>query len=303
MCIYYAAASPRPCINSHPATRPLTYQTDAHVRPQGLGQHANIFPPGVVCDGCNFYFGRTLEPALLRHPTLAYDMLRLGVPGRDGGPRHILGNWQRTEDGGELVPMAPPQNHGLHRGRPNVGLLPILDPKFDQLEFRRGLHMLAFNALAFQHAADGATDSAHDPLDTRYDPVRRYIREGGRTEAWLFLERYDRPPMGGNVEVRLLAWDGVLGGRIRAYSFEFYVDLMNTGGLLAFAEAGGITPVRLIEPGVRYPASPTMEEVPTNSRWWLRFYNGEMWLLSPTGEEFRLTPVAEPSYTHAPSQG
>ena len=49
--------------------------------------------------------------------------------------------------------------------------------------------------------------------------------------------------MGGNVEVRLLAWDGVLIGRIRAYSFEFYVDLMNTGGLLAFAEAGGITPV------------------------------------------------------------
>jgi hypothetical protein len=36
----------------------------------------------------------------------------------------------------------------------------------------------------------------------------------------------------------------VLIGRIRAYSFEFYVDLMNTGSLLAFPEAQGTCPVR-----------------------------------------------------------
>jgi hypothetical protein len=69
-CIYYSPTA-RASGNSHPAGRALTYRTAAHVIPQGLGQNANIFPPGMVCDGCNPYFGRTLEPALIRHPTLA----------------------------------------------------------------------------------------------------------------------------------------------------------------------------------------------------------------------------------------
>jgi hypothetical protein len=172
--------------------------------------------------------------------------------------------------------MAPPENWRQRGEGVDVGLLPILDPKFDQLEFRRGLHMLAFNGLAFQHASAGATDPAHDPLDTRYDPVRRYIREGGITEAWPFLERYDRPPVGGEVEVHLLDWGGVMIGRIRAYSFEFYVDLLNTGGLLAWAEAQGVAPIRPVPPGLRYPASPTMDEVLPEDRWWLRMGNGEI---------------------------
>jgi hypothetical protein len=271
MCIYHSPTSARASNNSHPAGRPLTYRTAAHVIPQGLGQNANVFPPGIVCDGCNPYFGRTLEPALIRHPTLAYDMLRLDVPGRDGAPRQILGNWERTGDGGVLVPMAPPQDHGRDRGRPNVGLLPILDPRFDQLEFRRGLHLLAFNVLGFLRATGRAQSPALDPMDARFDPVRRYIREARPTEAWTFLERYDRPRVGGNVAVHLFDWGGVIIGRIRAFSFEFYVDLLNTGNLLAWAETQGVSRVRLIPPGARFPASPTMDEVPQDHRWWLLF--------------------------------
>jgi hypothetical protein len=285
------------CIYPHPAGDPLTYNNEAHVITQGLGQNDNTFPPGVLCDRCNSYFGTSIEPALLRHPSLAHDMQRLGVPGRDGGPREILGNWRRSPDGAVLVPMAPPQDW-RERGDAQVGVLPILDPSFDQVRFRRGLHLLAFNKLALmQVTGEAPAEPLWDPRDARYDAVRSYIRAPRlHTEAWPFLERYDPPAVVGNVAVRLSSWNGVLIGRIRAYSFEFYVDLMNTGGLPAFAEAEGITPVRLIEPGVRYPASPTMEEVPANSRWWLRFYNGEMFLLSPKGEGFRLTPVGEPSY-------
>ncbi|HEX7335723.1 MAG TPA: hypothetical protein VF252_00840 [Gemmatimonadales bacterium] len=198
--------------------------------------------------------------------------------------------------------MAPPQDW-REQGDAPVGLLPILDPSFDQVRFRRALHLLAFNRLAQMHVTVQApAEPLWDPGDVRYDAVRTYIRGRRQTEPWPFLERYDPPAVLGNVAVDLSSWNGVLIGRIRAYSFEFYVDLMNTGGLLAFAEAEGITQGRLIEPGVRYPASPTMEEVPANSRWWLRFFNGEMWLLSPTGEVFRLTPVGEPVYTNDPSQ-
>jgi hypothetical protein len=84
-------------------------------------------------------------------------------------------------------------------------------------------------------------------------------------------------------------------GRIRAYSFEFYVDLLNTGKLLAFAKAKGISFVRLIEPGVRYPASPTEDEVPPEVRRWLRIHNGEISIIDPRrGEGFLFTPVGEP---------
>lgn len=298
MCIFRSTTATPGSNGPHSAERPLTYDCDAHVITQGLGQNEDIFPPGVVCDRCNKYFGDKIESALIRHPTLAHDMQRLGVPGRDGGPREILGNWRRDPDGAVLVPMAPPQNWRQRSERVDVGLLPILDPAFDQLRFRRGLHLLAFSKLAHMYVTGRApAEPSWDPRDARYDAVRTYIRAPKRhTEAWPFLERYVPPAVVGNVGVDVFIRYGVVIGRIRAYSLEFYVDLMNTGGLLAFAEVEGITPVTLIEPSVRYPASPTMEEVPPDSRWWLRFFGGEMWILSPKDEGFRLTPVGEASY-------
>jgi HNH endonuclease len=122
------------CIYPHLEGDQLTYNNEAHIITQGLGQNDNTFPAGVLCDRCNSYFGTSIEPALLRHPSLAHDMQRLGVPGRDGGPREILGNWQRSPDGAVLVPMAPPQDW-RERGEAQVGLLPILDPSFDQVRF------------------------------------------------------------------------------------------------------------------------------------------------------------------------
>jgi hypothetical protein len=297
MCIYRLSDSSSASNDPHRAGRVLTYDTKAHVVTQGLGRNKNVFPSGVVCDDCNRYFGRTLEPALIRHPTLAYDMQRLGVPGKDGGPRTILGNYRRDSAGAVLVPMVPPQDWRQRGEGVDIGLLPILAPEFNQLEFRRGLHLLAFNVLALLHATGQVSDPIYDPRHPRYDAVRRYIRPRGRTEAWLFLERYDPPAVGGKVGYELLDAGGMIIGKIRAYSFEFYVDLTNTGNLASWAEEQGITPIRPIPPDVRYPASPTMYEVPPESRWWLCFDNGKIRLLGPKGELIELTPVAEPSPT------
>ena len=60
-------------------------------------------------------------------------MQRLGVPGKDGGPRPILGNWQREADGSVRVPMVLQQNWQEGGERLDTGLLPILDPEFNQL--------------------------------------------------------------------------------------------------------------------------------------------------------------------------
>jgi hypothetical protein len=279
MCIYRSDRTASASGDSHPPHRPITYESNAHVITQGLGQNDKVFPRGVVCDDCNSYFGTTLEPALMRHPTLASDMQRLGVPGRDGDPRSIIGNWRRSSDGSYWVPMAPPAPKGEYLGKPLIELLPILDPSFDQLEFRRGLHMLAFNELAFLHATGQVLDPAYDPGDPKYDAVRIYIRAPRRAkEAWPFAERYDPQPAIGPPQVQLLSSSNGVIGRIRAYSFEFYVDLMNSGDLLGWIEAQGVTPMRFIPPGVRYPASPTMDEVPPEERWWVRLSDRRMWI-------------------------
>jgi hypothetical protein len=96
--------------------------------------------------------------------------------------------------------------------------------------------------------------------------------------------------------MHLFNCDGLIIRRIRAFSFEFYVDLMNTGMLLPWAEAQGIRPLRLVAPGVRHPASPTEDEVPAEERWQLRFLkDGRLWLFGPNGEEIELTPMGPPT--------
>lgn len=278
MCIYRSEGLLVASNNPHPAGRPVTYNSDAHVITQGLGQNRNTFPRGIICDDCNSYFGSTLEPALLRHPTLASDMHRLNVPGKAGTLRPILGNWRRSSDGSYWVPMAPPENGGEHLGKPLVIMLPILDPQFDQFRFRRGLHMLAFNVLSHLHASGQVTDPFYNPRDPRYDAVRTYIRAPkSPREAWPFVERYDPPPGGGQTAVHVFPRsDHGLIGRIRAFSFEFYVDLLNTGKLLRWIEAQGLDGTTLVPPGTRYPASPTMKEVLPEKRWWLRLSDGKI---------------------------
>ena len=121
-------------------------------------------------------------------------MQRLGVPGKDGGPRPILGNWQREADGGVRVPMVLQQNWQEGGERLDTGLLPILDPEFNQLRSVAAYTSSAFNVLAYLHANGRLPDSIYDPRQPSYDGIRRYIREPKNPlESWPFLERCDPP--------------------------------------------------------------------------------------------------------------
>ena len=273
MCIYRSEGPVVALHDPHPPGRQLTYNSVAHVITQGLGQNRNTFPSGVLCDKCNSYFGNTLEGALIRHPQLALDMHKLRVPGKNGRPRTVIGNWRRTADGAFEVRTVV-DDGGTHLGRPLIVGRPILDRKFDALEFRRGLHLLAFNVLAYLYASGQVVDPFYDPRASRYDAVRTYVRAPrSPTEAWPFIECYDPPLSGGTMKVDLLQWGDVLIGKVRAFSYEFYVDLMNTGSIGLWAQGQTLTNARLIEPGVRYPASPRLEEVPPEKRAWMRLDN------------------------------
>jgi len=263
------------CIYPHSARGALTYDNKAHIITQGLGWNQNTFPPGVLCDRCNSYFGHTLEPALIMHPGLAADMQRLGVPGKDGIPRQAIANWVRKDDGSYGAPFMSPEAGGLYNGEPLIVTKGLMDGRFDQLRFRRGLHMLAFHVLAHLHLSRQVPDPFFDPKHSRYNQVRTYIRAPkSLREGWPFVERFDPPPSGGQMAVHLFPPDHGLVGRIRAFRYEFYVDLLNTGNLLAWTWKQGLDKVRLIDADYEYPACNREKEVPPEKSGWLGFRNG-----------------------------
>ena len=48
------------------------FRTESHILPKSIGNiKQQVLPPGVVCDGCNHFFGRDLEPNLIDEPVLS----------------------------------------------------------------------------------------------------------------------------------------------------------------------------------------------------------------------------------------
>jgi hypothetical protein len=211
-----------------------------------------------MCDGCNGYFGNTLEPELIRHPSVAWAIQKARVPGKAGKVRSVVGNIVRTgdPDPGFRVDIAPIKVSQNPEGRVEITVLPLLDPNFNLLRFRRALHLVAFNCLAYQL---GAAEALH-PM---YDRVRTYVRRPfRRDEAWPFAVVYD-PPHDQEVDAELFA-ASELGSvmRIGLYTHSFYVDLLNRGTLEAWMKAQGLSRMQFVSPTDDYPRSPKTSQVP-----------------------------------------
>jgi len=57
------------CLEEQPTA---TFESESHVVPKCIGNiKKQVLPPGVVCDGCNRFFGRKLEPKLIDEPILS----------------------------------------------------------------------------------------------------------------------------------------------------------------------------------------------------------------------------------------
>jgi hypothetical protein len=59
---------------------------------------------------------------------------------------------------------------------------PLVDASFDFLRFRRALHHIALNLIAYQDGPERA-------LDSSFDAIRRYVREPKKGESWPFLQK------------------------------------------------------------------------------------------------------------------
>jgi hypothetical protein len=56
-------SNPTVCIFCKRHDRP--FKSIGHIIPESLGNRENVFPPGIVCDICNNYFGSKSEGPIL----------------------------------------------------------------------------------------------------------------------------------------------------------------------------------------------------------------------------------------------
>ena len=193
----------------------------AHVAPQGLIPSTTCLPLGAECDGCNEYAGQ-LETAFIHHNRVWPVLMLARIPGKKGDPRKRLGHFARDND----ALSVPGRSVSSITFAPGSVEIQLPDPpQFDDLKFRRGLHHMSFNYLAWKKGVDYA-------LDSRLDAVRNYIRHAKRGEAWPYAQVM-HPDDYLNKKLRLTLIENAPGCIVQFISYldEFYVDLLNSGAL------------------------------------------------------------------------
>jgi len=206
-----------------------------HVYPEALGKHDLKLPLGAVCDACNAYFS-DLDSALIAHNHIWPVIQLLGLPGKQGKPRRKLGSMHRSPDSG-IISLQANQRQITKIQFDSKGVhVEVKDPpEFNDLKFRRALHRLAFNVVAYEKSP------AH-VLQECFDPVRKYIRSPRRGEAWPYAQVIvKRTTKRSELENRLLfsMMPDAPGMYVRLSIFvdDFYVDLLATGKLHEWARA------------------------------------------------------------------
>lgn len=131
-----------------------------HFLPESFGHgHPFVLRIGVVCDACNRWAARKLDPSLLRVGMQALDLFFHGVRGKRGELKRF------DAPGIALDPVA-----GTARfSKPGESAEAML--RWHDF-YARALHKVALGALAQRSGTATACDSA-------IDPVARYIRQGG----------------------------------------------------------------------------------------------------------------------------
>jgi hypothetical protein len=108
-------------------------------------------------------------------------------------------------------------------------------PEFNDLKFRRALHRLAFNVVAYEKSP------AH-VLQECFDPVCKYIRSPRRGEAWPYAQVIVKKTMKRSEPEQRISFGMTrdapgLCVRLSIFVNDFYVDLLATGKLHEWARA------------------------------------------------------------------
>lgn len=215
------------CIFCRETQGPFTVE---HIIPESLGNQSRILPRGYVCKNCNGQFSDFEGEFLNRLPvnlvrTFATFITKQGrFPSTKFGKIHFhrtSPNTLRAEShaGETSLPDAFREPDGSLRLD-----MPAIQDEFDHEAAARTLHKMSLETIALQEGREAA-------LDSKYDPSRQFVLDGGTFQGWLMLKT-ELDPRPGHEFAKL----GCKGGT------GFLVDLLGVIFLVGIEPIAGDPP-------------------------------------------------------------
>jgi len=188
----------------------------SHILPASLGgEKWACLPDGLVCSGCNQYFGEKVERlALGSFPFLPFRLL-LGIPTRKGHARTMnrhLGTVRSSPIGGEIGidPLSPDIQTAIESGQ--ISQLRIIAEPTEPMAVCRMLVKMGIEVVA--------ADSYEDARDKRFDSARTFARFPARGAEWWWFMSTDHERMFVKFRHGITIGDWVHGVRLSVHQFE-----------------------------------------------------------------------------------
>ena len=158
----------------------------SHVVPECAGNDSQVLPEGLVCRGCNNYFGTKVEPVLLADPIFHLNAVVLRMV--DPGDMHVFRDKVFDDNHPPVEPIvrniAINAELGLRSGEMIVEvdyqLRGRLVCKYDRRKLAflsRAIHKIAFESLAWTIFVKGL-ENPPDLFDQYFEPTRAWARHG-----------------------------------------------------------------------------------------------------------------------------
>ena len=190
--------------------------TVSHILPASLGgEQWACLPNGLVCTGCNQYFGEKVESlALGSFPFLPFRLL-LGIPTRKGSAPTMqthLGTVRSSPFPGQIGidPVTPEIEEAIERG--TISQVRILAEPTEPLAVCRMLVKMGLEVVA--------ADSADDARDKRFDSARTFARAPARGAEWWWFMSTNHEQLLGKFRDGIGIGDWVQGVSLSVHQFE-----------------------------------------------------------------------------------
>jgi hypothetical protein len=139
-----------------------------------------VLPKGVVCDGCNEYFGSKIEPAVANHPYVQQYRAVYSIRSRKGFPVYRDKQVEiSTKESGLLVVSGP------EIGATDDGGFRVPQPSLeavDHLRASRAVHKIALEHQLIEIARNQGWETVREAIkQLPLSDVARYVRYGHRS--------------------------------------------------------------------------------------------------------------------------